>query len=135
VCASDSVKVFIRREDAECSLEDVRGDDPELASYLRIEERELGLAELASSRHRRFVIALGFHLADQGDRIDERLVDEHVEEVAELPSEVLDVETPFGVDRDSVAHLVQPEARLRPELQRDHVVLTWLHGPSAAGAT
>ena len=30
-----------RREDAERFVEDVRGDDPELASYLRIEEREL----------------------------------------------------------------------------------------------
>lgn len=29
------------REDAERSVEEVRGDDPELASYLRIEEREL----------------------------------------------------------------------------------------------
>jgi hypothetical protein len=28
-------------EDAERFLEEVRGDDPELASYLRIEEREL----------------------------------------------------------------------------------------------
>ena len=27
--------------DAERFIEDVRGDDPELASYLRIEEREL----------------------------------------------------------------------------------------------
>jgi hypothetical protein len=30
-----------RRDDAERFIEDVRGDDPELASYLRIEEREL----------------------------------------------------------------------------------------------
>jgi len=35
---------FIRREDAEWFVEDVRGDDPALASYLRIEERELGAA-------------------------------------------------------------------------------------------
>jgi hypothetical protein len=33
--------VFIRREDAERFVEEVRGDDPELASYLQIEEREL----------------------------------------------------------------------------------------------
>ncbi len=33
--------LVIRREDAECFIEEVRGDDPELASYLRIEEREL----------------------------------------------------------------------------------------------
>jgi len=32
--------VFIRREDAE-RIADVRGDDPELAAKLRIEEREL----------------------------------------------------------------------------------------------
>jgi hypothetical protein len=32
---------FIRREDAERFIEQVRGDEPELASYLRIEEREL----------------------------------------------------------------------------------------------
>jgi hypothetical protein len=35
------VEVFIRREDAERFVEGVGGDDPELASYLRIEEREL----------------------------------------------------------------------------------------------
>jgi hypothetical protein len=29
------------REDAERFIEEVRGDDPALASYLRIEEREL----------------------------------------------------------------------------------------------
>ena len=33
--------VFLRREDAERFIEEVRGDDPELASYLRIEERQL----------------------------------------------------------------------------------------------
>ncbi len=31
--------VFIRREDAERFIEEVRGDDPEVAGYLRIEER------------------------------------------------------------------------------------------------
>jgi hypothetical protein len=35
------LETFIRREDAERFIEEVRGDDPELASYLRIEEREL----------------------------------------------------------------------------------------------
>ena len=35
------LEVFIRREDAERFIEEVRGDDPELASDLRIEEREL----------------------------------------------------------------------------------------------
>ena len=33
--------VYIRREDAEQFIKEVRGDDPELASYLRIESREL----------------------------------------------------------------------------------------------
>ncbi len=35
------VETFVRREEAERFIEEVRGDDPELASYLRIEEREL----------------------------------------------------------------------------------------------
>ena len=37
----DSVEVFIRREDGERFVEVVRGDDPEVAAKLRIEEREL----------------------------------------------------------------------------------------------
>ena len=37
----DAVETFVRREDAERFIEEVWGDDPELASYLRIEEREL----------------------------------------------------------------------------------------------
>jgi hypothetical protein len=36
-----ALETFIRREDAERFIEEVRSDDPELASYLRIEEREL----------------------------------------------------------------------------------------------
>ena len=45
----DSLEVFIRREDAERFVEEVRGDDPEAAAKLRIEERELEAdrAELA----------------------------------------------------------------------------------------
>ena len=44
------LEVFIRREDAERFVEKVRGDDPELASYLRIEERELeALVEIDAS--------------------------------------------------------------------------------------
>jgi len=38
--------VYVRREDAEPFIEQVRGDDPELAKELRIEERELGAGEL-----------------------------------------------------------------------------------------
>ena len=37
----DAVETFVRREDAERFISEVRGDDPELAAYLRIEEREL----------------------------------------------------------------------------------------------
>jgi hypothetical protein len=37
----DAVETFIRREDAERFIEEARGNDAELASYLRIEEREL----------------------------------------------------------------------------------------------
>jgi hypothetical protein len=33
--------VLVRREDAERFIEDVRGDEPELAAKLRIERREL----------------------------------------------------------------------------------------------
>jgi len=35
------LEVFIRREDAERLVKEVRGDDPEVAAKLRIEEREL----------------------------------------------------------------------------------------------
>ena len=37
----EAVDTFVRREDAERFLADVRRDEPELAGYLRIEEREL----------------------------------------------------------------------------------------------
>jgi hypothetical protein len=37
----DSLDVFVRREDAERVIDEVRGDEPELAVCLRIEEREL----------------------------------------------------------------------------------------------
>jgi hypothetical protein len=37
----DAIEVYVRREDAERFIEEVRGDDPELARPLRIEEREL----------------------------------------------------------------------------------------------
>jgi hypothetical protein len=37
----DAVETFIRREDAEHFIEEVRGDDHELAASLRIEERDL----------------------------------------------------------------------------------------------
>lgn len=37
----DAIDVFLRREDAQCMIEAVDGDDPELAEPLRIEEREL----------------------------------------------------------------------------------------------
>ena len=37
----DAVETFVRREDAERFIEEVRGDDLDLASHLRIKEREL----------------------------------------------------------------------------------------------
>ncbi|HEX2346138.1 MAG TPA: hypothetical protein VHI12_06110 [Gaiellaceae bacterium] len=37
----DSLEVFIRRKDAERFVAEVRGDDPEIAAALRLEEREL----------------------------------------------------------------------------------------------
>jgi hypothetical protein len=36
----DAIETCIRREDAEQFIEDVRGDDPELAAKLQIEERK-----------------------------------------------------------------------------------------------
>ena len=36
------IETFIRREDAERFIEEVRGDEPKLAAKLRIEERKLG---------------------------------------------------------------------------------------------
>ena len=37
----DAIDTFVRREDAERFVEEVRGDDPDLARCPRIEEREL----------------------------------------------------------------------------------------------
>ncbi len=37
----DAIDVFLWREDAERFIEEIDGDDPELAELLRIEEREL----------------------------------------------------------------------------------------------
>ncbi len=37
----DAIETFVRREDAESFIEDVRRDELELAAYLRIEERGL----------------------------------------------------------------------------------------------
>ncbi len=39
------LQVFIQREDAERFVDEVRGDDPEVAAELRIEERELEAGE------------------------------------------------------------------------------------------
>jgi hypothetical protein len=36
-----TLEVFVRGEDAERFIEEVRGNDPEVAAKLRIEEREL----------------------------------------------------------------------------------------------
>jgi len=37
----DALEAFIRREDAKRFIEEVRGDEPEIAAKLRIEERKL----------------------------------------------------------------------------------------------
>jgi len=37
----DAVDTFVRHEDAERFIEEVRDDEPELAGHLRIEERKL----------------------------------------------------------------------------------------------
>ncbi len=37
----DALEVYVRRKDAEHFIEEIRGDEPELAESLRIEEREL----------------------------------------------------------------------------------------------
>jgi uncharacterized protein (UPF0210 family) len=37
----DSIDVFVRRKDAERFVAEIRGDEPELAAFLRIEEREI----------------------------------------------------------------------------------------------
>ena len=37
----DALEVYVRREDAERFIEEVRGDEAALAESLRIEEREL----------------------------------------------------------------------------------------------
>ena len=47
------LEVFVRGEDAERVIREVRGDDPDLARYLRIEERELeagGLNRIETSK-------------------------------------------------------------------------------------
>ena len=46
----DSLEVFIRREDAERFVEEVRGDGPEVAAKLRIAGLELEAVELVPGR-------------------------------------------------------------------------------------
>ena len=45
----DAIDVFLRREDAQRFIEEVDGDDPELAALLRIKERELEAGRRNSS--------------------------------------------------------------------------------------
>lgn len=40
------LEVFVRREDAERFVEEIRGDEPEIAAKLRIEERELDASDV-----------------------------------------------------------------------------------------
>jgi hypothetical protein len=44
----DAVETFIRREDADRFIEEVRGDDPGIAAKLRAEERKLEAGGLNS---------------------------------------------------------------------------------------
>jgi hypothetical protein len=46
----DAIDVFLRREDAQRFIEEIEGDDPELAEALRIEERELGAGSAAPAQ-------------------------------------------------------------------------------------
>jgi hypothetical protein len=48
----DSIDVFVRRKDAQRFIDEIRGDDPELAKPLRIEERELQTGGRARTRGR-----------------------------------------------------------------------------------
>jgi hypothetical protein len=41
-------EVYVPREDAERFIEEVRGDEPELARHLRIEKRELPVGDEAA---------------------------------------------------------------------------------------
>jgi hypothetical protein len=45
----NAIDVFLRREDAERFIEEIDGDEPELAELLRIEERELEASRRYSS--------------------------------------------------------------------------------------
>jgi hypothetical protein len=44
----DDIEPFVRREDAERFIEEVRSDDPEVAAPLRVEERELEAGGVAN---------------------------------------------------------------------------------------
>jgi len=46
------LETFIRREDPERFIEEVRGDEPEMAAKLRIEERELEASGLNGDAQR-----------------------------------------------------------------------------------
>ncbi len=40
-CRDEGIELFVRREDADAFLEEIRRDDPELADALRVERIEL----------------------------------------------------------------------------------------------
>jgi hypothetical protein len=48
-CFGNSLDVFVRREDAERFINEIRSDDPEQASYLRIEGRVLARSWLTAA--------------------------------------------------------------------------------------
>jgi hypothetical protein len=55
----DALEVYVRREDAERFIEEIRGDEPELAESLRIEERELFSFDTEHPRLIRVVSLMG----------------------------------------------------------------------------
>jgi hypothetical protein len=55
------LEVYVRREDAERFIEEVRGDDPELAKPLRIEERELEAGRAGPARPARGSLRQRWH--------------------------------------------------------------------------
>jgi len=91
----DALEVYVRREDAERFIEEVRGDEPELAKDLRIEERRArsrrpsvevafaaGLVRLLEEGRFKVPVRLGehvlnlrYHLAQCRDGVREPLLE------------------------------------------------------------
>ena len=61
------IDVFARRQDAERFIEEIRGDEPELAKPFRIEERELEAGGRNWRRERVAKLAAGLPRPQPGD--------------------------------------------------------------------